>query len=74
MNCTVEIYVSLLEEGVDVWRPVQAVHLHDDVYRIVTQPYDRATEWWQFEPGDIVRCECVEAAGGRIVAVTRQAT
>jgi hypothetical protein len=33
-----EIYMALLDEGVDVWRPVLAERLHDDVYRIVDQP------------------------------------
>lgn len=74
MSNTAKIYVSLLDEGVEVWRPVQAEHLHDNAYRIVTQPYDRATESWQFEPGDIVLCENVESEEGPIVAATRRAT
>ena len=74
MSNTVNIYVSLLDEGVDVWRPVQAEHLHDNVYRITTQPYDRTTESWEFEPGDVVLCEEVESEEGPIVAATRRAT
>jgi len=51
---TAEIFVRLLHEGVEVWRPVQADHLYDDVYRITDQPYDREVETWQFEPGNDV--------------------
>jgi hypothetical protein len=68
-----EIFVSLLDEAVDVWRPVQAERLHDDVYGIVDQPYDREIETWQFEPGDEVVCELVESSEGRIFAATRRA-
>lgn len=70
MSDTVEIFVSLLNEGVDVWRPVQAEHLHDNVYRIADQPYDRETETWQFEPGDVVVCELIASSDGRILAAT----
>jgi hypothetical protein len=66
------IFVALLDEGVDVWRPVQAEHLHDDNYRIVVQPYDREHESWQFGPGDVVRCELVASSEGVILAATRR--
>jgi hypothetical protein len=66
------IFVSLLGEGVAVWRPVQAEHLHGDVYRIADQPYDREDETWQFEPGDQVVCELVDADDGPILAAVRR--
>ena len=69
-----EIYVSLLDEGVDVWRPVRAQRLRGSVYRIVSQRYDRDTESWQFVPGDEVFCELVESSEGRILAAVRKAT
>jgi len=65
---TPKISVSLLHEGVEVWRPVRAEHVQGSVYRIVDQPYDRATETWQFEPGDEVVCEMIDASEGRILA------
>jgi len=65
-----EIFVSLLGEGVDVWRPVRAEHVHGNVYRIVDQPYDRETEAWQFKPGDEVLCELIDSSDGRIFAAT----
>jgi hypothetical protein len=60
----------LLNEGVAVWRPVEAEHLHDDVYLILSQPYDRELERWQFEPGDRVRVQMIESSDARILAAT----
>ncbi len=67
------IYVALLDEGVDVWRPVRAEHLFDNVYCIVEQPYNRQAESWQFEPGTTVVCESIESADGHVVAAVRRA-
>ena len=67
-----EIYVSLRGEGTVVWRPVNAERLRKNVYRIADQPYDRETESWEFEPGDVVLCEMVESGDGRILAATRK--
>lgn len=39
-----EIFVRLVDEGVDVWCPVWAESLYGNVYRIEDQPYDRETE------------------------------
>jgi hypothetical protein len=73
MTNVVQIYVALLDEGTDVWRPVQAEHLSSNVYRILSQSYDRQIESWQFEPGDVVLCEMIESSEGRILAATRKA-
>ena len=73
MTDIAQIYVALLDEGVDVWRPVQAEHLSGNTYRILDQPYDRSIESWEFEPGDVVLCEMVESSNGRILAATRKA-
>ncbi len=51
------IYVYLLEEGTDVWRPVRAVKVQDDWYRILAANPDPNDEEWQFTTGDVVRCE-----------------
>lgn len=52
-----EIYVYLLNEGTDVWRPVQAEKLSDCLFRIVSKNPDPGDEKWQFSTGDIVKCE-----------------
>ncbi len=72
MTVTKKIYVALLNEGVDVWRPMRAEHLGGNVYRIVAQPYNREIESWQFEPGDEVVCEMIESGKERILAATRK--
>ena len=52
----IKIYVYLLDEGTDVWRPVEAIHLNDDIYQIVSEKLD-PNELWAFKTGDTVRCE-----------------
>jgi hypothetical protein len=63
-----EIYVKLLDEGTDVWRPVQASRVAENVFVIDDQPYDRSIERWEFEPGERVLCDDVETDEGTILA------
>ena len=51
-----EVFMPLLDEGTDVWRPVRAQHVADDVYRIIGDAPDPDDEVWQFVPGTLVRC------------------
>jgi hypothetical protein len=55
MSNKVTVYVALLGEGVDVWRPVQAEHLGDDRYRLTGEQPDG--EAWPFASGDVVTCK-----------------
>jgi hypothetical protein len=73
MSGTTTIYLSLPDESVDVRRPVQAKHNEGNAYKILDQPYDRHIERWEFEPGDRVVCEPVQAADGRVLAAIRLA-
>lgn len=73
MSRSDEIFVALVGEGVDVWRPVRAEHLHGDVYRITDQPYAREIEVWQFEPGDEVVCQTVVLSEGPVLVATGSA-
>jgi hypothetical protein len=57
INNIFEIYVYLLDEGVDTWRPVKAEKLNDNLFRIVSDNPDPEDEKWQFSTGDIVKCE-----------------
>lgn len=62
MNATIHIY--LLDEGVDVWRPVSAEFICDNIYKIVeTPPND--TEKWEFVCGDTVRCRQKSFSDGK---------
>jgi hypothetical protein len=49
------IYVYLLDENVDVWRPVEAKELPDDGFELLG-PLPQG-EQWKFPPGSVVRCE-----------------
>ena len=66
------IFVALLDEDVEVWRPVEAEPLGGGRYRIVEQPYDRDVESWQFVPGDVVDVEPVASSDGPIRAAVRR--
>lgn len=55
MTAIATVYVQLLLEGVDVWRPVEAKDLGGSLYRLVgAKPED---EIWTFAVGDVVKCE-----------------
>jgi hypothetical protein len=70
MSERVTIYVSLLDEGIDVWRPVLAEHVRENVYRIADQrqPDD---EVWEFLPGALVLCKQIELEEGPVLAAIR---
>lgn len=72
MNKVIELYVGLLDEAIEVWRPVLAEHIEDSRYRILEQEYFREIETWQFDPGDIVECETVKSSNGPIFAAIRK--
>lgn len=53
---SVTVHVRLLDEGVDVWRPVQAKAVSQSIYRLAETPVP-PDEVWAFQPGDIVVAE-----------------
>jgi hypothetical protein len=55
MGNTTTVYVALVDEGVNAWRPVQAEHVGGDLYRLTGEQLD--DEAWPFTVGDIVRCK-----------------
>jgi len=66
------VFVRLLGEGTDVWRPVEAVRLGETTYRLADSaaPED---ETWIFQPGDIVVVERRRSDDGLIaVALATQ--
>ncbi len=63
------IYVYLLDEGTDVWRPVDADQASPGYFRI-TSLKDDPDETWQFATGELVRCEMRRLSEGEcLVAV-----
>jgi hypothetical protein len=55
------VYVTLRDEGVDVWRPVQAEHAGGDLYRLTGEPPD--DEVLAFAVGDVVHCQLRTLSG-----------
>lgn len=62
------VYVELLEEGVEVWRPVEADVEAGAVFRLPRAA--PANERWRLPPGSRVRCEWRELSDGCILAAT----
>ena len=63
------VYVALRDEGVDVWRPVEAERISESVYRLANVSVPDAEEW-EFSPGSTVQCEQRELSDGQaLVAV-----
>ena len=69
----VQIYVALLNEGVDVWRPVEAIAKEEGVYQITSENHAADSEQWAFSTGDLVRCVHQEFSDGSsgLVAVAK---
>ena len=67
-----EIYVRLLDEGTEVYRPVRATHLGSSIYLIDPQaPYNVADETWEFPPGSRVAVTQKLLNGGTKLVATR---
>lgn len=66
------IFVPLLGEDVEVWRPAPAWKIGADTY-IVLRPdtYDPEVERWEFPPGSTVDCENRKLSDGVILAAVR---
>ncbi len=64
-NTDVVVYVRLLEEGTDVWRPVRATALPDGTFKLAEPDgYDPDAEIWEFPPHARVRCAARKFADG----------
>jgi len=56
-NHATVVFVQLLNESVEVYRPVSAEHVHDNVYCPgITHDYHSGEENWEFPPGALVEC------------------
>ena len=66
------VYVRLLGEGTVVWRPVRAER-HGAGYLIVGPPHDQHDEEWEFEIGQLVRCEPRRLTDGEVLVAVAPA-
>ena len=65
------VYVSLLNEGVEVWRPARAVPLNSEVFLLSPDQEVPKEEEWQFIPGQVVICKRRQLEDGpALVAVS----
>ena len=54
----IELYVRLLNEGTEAFRPTRALKLGGGLFRLVASPdYDPAHETWEHAPGATVGVE-----------------
>lgn len=68
----VTMYMPLLNEGTDVWRPVEVTPLYGGVYRVEgTVPAD---EEWAFPPGTIVDVQWKAFSDGKTWLIPTQAS
>ena len=57
-----QVYVALLDDGVEAYRPVTAEAIGPMLYKLTGDVPDG--EKWEFQPGEIVRCEDRVFTGG----------
>ena len=76
-SSTATIFVSLLNEGTPVWRPVLAERMGHAEYRLIAprgpRGYDPEDEEWEFEPGTLVICEERQIGGEMVKVAVRRA-
>ena len=66
------IYMPLLNEGTEVWRPVEAMKVGELGYMVTENaPPD---EQWAFQPGHVLRCEQRQLGGGVHLVPVAKAT
>ena len=66
------IYVNLLNEGTEVWRPVAAEIVPGGAYKIVGENSVPEDEQWEFTTGQTVVCEEHQFQDGTIGLVAKQ--
>lgn len=66
------VYIALLGEGVDVWRPAAAEQVAPNLFRLLGPV--PPSESWQFQPGEVVRCEVRSLSEGQALVAVESAT
>lgn len=75
MNDSSIVYVRLLGEGTEVFRPTPATLVSGSTYRLVAPPdYDQEDEKWEFCPGSVVLCEPKTLEGDRVLVAVATAS
>ena len=66
------IYIYLLNEGTDVWRPVVAERVTSTTFRIPILTQIPEEEEWMFKPGEIVCCEIRKLSVASVLLLLRR--
>ena len=69
MSDQVVVFVRLLHEGTDVWRPVKATQVSDGLYQLTGK--QESEDRWEFGPGSLVRCALKTFSDGASGLVAR---
>jgi len=51
------IYLYLMNTDMEIWRPVEAERVAGSIFKILSENENPEDEVWQFQTGDLVRCE-----------------
>lgn len=66
------IYIRLLDEGTEVFRPTSAEPLGQGVFKVLpTLDYDPHEEKWEFTPGSLVECEKRKLEGDEVLVAVK---
>lgn len=72
MATATTIYIRLLDEGTEVFRPTKAYDLGGGVFKVLPSPdYDPEDEKWEFIPGTLVRGEKRQLEHGEVVVAVK---
>ena len=66
---TTTIFVRLLDEGTDVWRPVDAIQNDSNTFEIVSEKPDQEDETREFVQGQKVTCKEALSQEGDVILV-----
>ena len=58
------IYVQVLNFPGGLLQPTRALHMHNMCYWVLESSDDPEHDVWEFEEGDVVRCEAKEFSEG----------
>ena len=58
------IYVALIDEGTEVYRPVIAEKIDEKTFKIISKNKNPEDEKWKFNMGDVVVCYEKELMNG----------
>jgi hypothetical protein len=63
MDGTCTVFVPLVGEGIEVWRPANAVRVGPELFRLMGPVPEGET--WEFNPGEVVQCAMRVFFGGK---------